>query len=243
MPNQPQPRLEPAAVESLVQIAYDAIRESIVDGRFELGEHIVETQVAEELSTSRAPVREALRRLLQEGLVIERPRRGIFVREISAQDFVDIYNVRIAIECAAAHLVARRSPSLKAIEQTVHQMQRAATRKQVGRTVDLELMIHQQICDISGNEYLGSVFRSLSGPVRMALGIDDASYEHLEDAANEHLPLLDALRSGNGDRAAHAVHQHIVSTAGPALTRLGGAESALLATSPISPWGQRASGQ
>jgi DNA-binding GntR family transcriptional regulator len=234
MPSDRAPRLTPAISNSLVQIAYDAIRNSILDGGFAMGEHIVEVRVSDELGTSRAPVREALRRLQQEGLVVEHPRRGIFVREITAKDFIDIYNVRIAVECAAARLIGLHQPSLKPIEKTVAQMQQAAARKQVSKTVDLELSVHQQICDASGNDYLASVFRSLSGPVRMALGIDDAAYERLEDVANEHVPLLEALSSGDGERAARAVHKHIVASVGPVLKRLGGDEQDLLAESPLA---------
>jgi DNA-binding GntR family transcriptional regulator len=229
-----QARLAPVAVDSLVQIVYDAIRGLILNGRYSLGEHIVELRVAAELQTSRAPVREALRRLQQEGLVVEKPRRGFFVREITAADFIDIYNVRIAIECAAARLVARRQPPLDAVERTIAKMHEAALRGEIGTTVDLELLVHQQICEASGNDYLASVFRSVAGPARMALGLDDAAYARLEDVATEHLPLLEALRSGDGALAATAIHQHIVSTVGPVLARLGGDEQELLAAPPIA---------
>jgi DNA-binding GntR family transcriptional regulator len=223
-----EPRFEPASVESLVQIAYDAIRASIVEGGFDPGEHIVEARVATELNTSRAPVREALRRLQQEGLAIEKPRRGFFVREITADDFIDIYNVRISIETAAARLVCRQGPDLLPIEATIARMHEAARRQEVELTADLELLVHQQICDATGNAFLASMFRSLAGPIRMALGLDDAGYDHLEDVATEHLPLLDALRFGDGERAAAVIHEHIIATVGPVLERLGGDPERLL---------------
>jgi DNA-binding GntR family transcriptional regulator len=228
-----QNRLAPAAVDSLVQVAYDAIRESILDGRFAMGEHIIEKRVSEDLDTSRAPVREALRRLQQEGLVVEKPRRGTFVREISGADFVDIYNVRIAIECAAAQLIVRRRPPLKSVERLVAKMEQAAGRGQVGKTVDLELQVHQHLCDIAGNQYLAGVFRSLAGPVRMALGLDDAAYADLEQVAAEYRPLLDALGSDDPERAARAMHHHIVASVEPVLARLGGDAGDLFTAPPI----------
>ena len=225
--------LEPAESQSLAQIAYEAIRESIVDGRFKLGQHIVEQQVADELHTSHAPVREALRRLQQEGLVFLRPRRGLFVREISAKDFVDIYNARIAVECAAARLVVRDHPSLARIEQTIGQMARAAKDQQMGRTVDLELRVHQQLCDLSSNRYLAAAFRSLAGPIRMALGIDDAAYDHLDDVVSEHFPILEVLRGDDGDEASAVIHRHIISTVEPVLALLGGDRRRLFAAPPF----------
>lgn len=224
--------MSPVVTDSLVQIAYDSIRESIVHGRLKLGEHIVEQEVADELKTSRAPVREALRRLQQEGLVCVRPRRGIFVREITAKDFIDIYNVRIAVECAAARLIVRNAPSLESIEHTIHQMVGAVESQQESKVVDLELKMHQQMCDLSGNEYLASVFHSLAGPIRMALGVDDAAFEHLYDVVSEHLTLLVALRAGDGDHAAAVAHRHIISTVGPVLSILGGDERDLFVAAP-----------
>jgi DNA-binding GntR family transcriptional regulator len=212
----------------LVTLAYESIRQSIIDGRYAMGEHIVESGVASELGISRAPVREALKRLTQEGLAVEQPRRGTFVREISAKDFIDIYNVRLAVEGAAVRLVVRKQAALDKIESTIAKLSKAASKGDVARTVGLELKIHEQICEASGNAYLVSVFQSLLGPVNLALGLDDAAYENLEDVTAEHVALLDALRSGDAGAAERAMHQHIVATVGPVLQRLGGDPSELL---------------
>jgi DNA-binding GntR family transcriptional regulator len=214
-------RLKPLEADSLMSLAYESIRESIIDGRDRTGEHIVESTVANELQISRAPVREALKRLTQEGLAVEHPRRGTFVREITAQDFIDIYNVRIALETAAMRLAVRNCARLDGIERTIARMGKSASRGDVARTVALELQVHQKICEAAGNGYLLSVFQSLLGPVHLALGLDDSAYENLEDVTTEHLALLEALRSGDAEVAADAMHQHIVSTVGPVLERLG----------------------
>jgi DNA-binding GntR family transcriptional regulator len=228
VPPSPGNRLTALTAESLVELAYGSIRESIIAGRFQMGEHLIESRIADELEVSRGPVREALRRLGQEGLVEERPRRGTFVCEISADDFVDIYNVRIAIETAAVRLVAGMHADLAPVEDTVRRLGGAARKHQVAKAVELEFRIHEQLCELSGNRYLVGVFRSLAGPVRMALGLDDAAYEHLGDLVPEHEALLEAVRDGDGDHAAVAMHEHIVSTVEPVLGRLGGDSSRLL---------------
>jgi DNA-binding GntR family transcriptional regulator len=221
-------RFKPLEAESLVNLAYDSIRQSIIDGRYKMGEHIVESGVASELQISRAPVREALKRLAQEGLAVEKPRRGTFVREISAQDFIDIYNVRLAVEGAAIRLAVLNQTPLDPIEDTVAKMSKAAAKGDMPRTVALELRFHEQISEASGNSYLQSVFQSLLGSVHLALGLDDAAYDNLEDVATEHLTLLEAMRSGEAERAAVALHEHIVSSVGPVLERLGGDPAELL---------------
>lgn len=222
-------RLGKLTPHSLSELAYESIRESIVNGRFAMGEQLVETRLAEDLGISRAPIREALRRLAKEGLVTERPRQGTFVRELTASDFIDIYNLRIAIETAAIRLVTRAQPSLAPLERLIEDMRRAAQRKQVQRLVDLELSFHEELCDASGNDYLASVFSSASAQIRMALSLDDAEYIQLEDVASEHLPLLEAIRSGDEALAARTIEEHIVASVEPVLARLGGSSERLLA--------------
>jgi DNA-binding GntR family transcriptional regulator len=220
--------LAPLSPQSLAELAYDSIRESVLSGRFAMGERIVESRVAEELGTSRAPVREALRRLSEEGLVIEKPRHGSYVREIAATDFIDIYNVRIALETAAIRLVTRRQPPLDRIEDTIRQMDRAAERGQLSKVLDLELAVHQELCEASGNSYLAAAFHSVAGPVRMALGVDAIDNQTPAEIAAEHPPLLAAVRTGDEDHAAATIRDHIVASVGPVLERLGGRAADLL---------------
>jgi DNA-binding GntR family transcriptional regulator len=220
--------MSPLARPSLAELAHHAIRESILSGSIPMGERIVETRVAEQLGISRAPIREALRRLAEERLVVERPRRGTFVREITAADFIDIYNVRIAIETGAIRLATRRGASTKTIEETIDEMSGAAERGDEQDVINLELRVHHQICEASGNEHLVALFNSLAGQIRLALALDDSGYEDLRDIVVEHLPLVEVLQSGDEDAAAAMVQQHILSTVGPVLERLGGDPSGLL---------------
>lgn len=220
--------LRPLSADSLVELAYGSIRQSILAGEFKPGERLVESRIAAEMEISRAPVREAMQRLSQEGLTVEKPRRGNFVREVDGKDFVDIYNTRIAIESTAVRLAVRNKAPLEPIEKTIEALEKASRRGDVPKTVDLELKVHEQICEASDNQYIALTFRSLAGPIRIALGMDDALYENLEDVATEHLPLLEAMRSGDADSAARAMETHIVSTVGPVLERLGGDPNDLL---------------
>lgn len=221
-------QLRPVTPESLVGLAYDSIKRSILAGQFKPGAHLVENRIASELEISRAPVREAMSRLGREGLTVDKPRRGTFVRIFDAKDIVDIYNTRIAIESAAVRLAVRAKVALEPIEKTIDALARAASTGDVTKTVDLELRIHEQICEASENPYILMSFRSLTGPIRIALGMDDAAYADLQDVATEHLPLMEAMRSGNADLAATTIEAHIVSTVGSVLERLGGNPDELL---------------
>ena len=218
-----RPRLGRLELGSLADGAYEAIRGSIIRGEFGPGDRLVETRLASEMGVSRAPVREALKRLVEEQLVVERPRYGTFVREFTGRDFADIYNLLGAIESLAARLIVRGNASLAPLRALVEEMGRAAEEGDFVGVVDAEVRFHEELCAAAGNRYLSSVFHSLSGLVRMALSLDDATYDDLADVAAEHVPLLEALASGEEARAVFAIQSHLPATiGGGGIIRLGG---------------------
>jgi DNA-binding GntR family transcriptional regulator len=87
--------------------AYEQIRRAIVEGRYQAGQRLVEKNLGEEFEVSRTPVREALRMLESDGLVVSLPNKGSIVRPLSAQDIYDIYDLRVRLESLAAERAAR----------------------------------------------------------------------------------------------------------------------------------------
>ncbi len=217
---------------SLSERVYETLRGSIISGRFAPGERLVENDLAEDLGVSRAPVREAFRKLADEQLVEERPRYGTYVREFSAKDFVDTYNLVSAIESLAVRLIVRQQSSLQPLESIVDRMSEAAERGDLHRVVEIELEFHRQLCSAAGNYQLDNVFRLLSGMAGMALSLDDATYEDIRQIAAEHRPLVDTLRdaasTGREEQAVYAIRSHIRASLGEVMSRLGGDPSEVL---------------
>lgn len=211
-------------VGSLAEQAYRSIRDSIVDGRFAPGERLVETRLGDELGASRAPVREALKRLVDDGLVTEKPRYGYFVRGFTAKDLVDIYNVLGAIETLAVRLIVRGRVPTQPLERLVEEMTDAAERGDLSAVVDAEMRFHKHLCDAADNPYLSTVFRSVSGMTRTALSLDDAAYSDLRDVASEHIPLLETIKAGTEEQAVSAILSHTRASVfnGAVMARLGG---------------------
>lgn len=217
---------------SLSERVYETLRSSIISGRFAPGERLVENDLAEDLGVSRAPVREAFRKLADEQLVEERPRYGTYVREFSAKDFVDTYNLVSAIESLAVRLIVRQQSSLEPLESIVDRMSEAAERGDLHQVVEIELEFHRRLCSAAGNYQLDNVFRLLSGMAGMALSLDDATYEDIRQIAAEHRPLLDTLRdaasTGREEQAVYAIRSHIRASLGEVMSRLGGDPSEVL---------------
>jgi len=208
--------------QQLGDLAHSAIRDAIVDGRLQMGERLVEAHLAEELGVSRGPVREALRRLASEGLVLERPHYGTFVTELSASDLVDVYNARIALETMAVRLAVRRGMDAAPLRAAMHAMQVAAKANDAEAVVAAEVRFHEEMCRVSGNRFIQQVFQVLEGHIRLALSVDDSTFGSLADIVAEHEALLDLLVDGDEESAPQAMHHHIVSTVGEAIGRMGG---------------------
>jgi DNA-binding GntR family transcriptional regulator len=219
-------RLERLEQGSLSERVYDVMRDSIISGRFEPGERLIETELAEDLGVSRAPIREAFRKLANEQLVVERPRYGTYVRTFSAKDFVDIYNLLGAIESLAVRLIVRNRVSLEPLKRIVEEMTRAADEGDLPRVVEIELRFHRELCSLADNQYLNNTFRLLSAMVGMALSLDDAAYSNMSDIASEHYPLMEAIEeaieTGKEERGVFAICSHIRAPLGAVMARLDG---------------------
>jgi len=231
MPAAPRPekgRLQPVERKRLVDLAHSAIRESIVAGEFSMGERLVETQLASDLEMSRAPIREALRRLAQEGLVEDQPHRGALVASMTASDVTDLYNVRLGVETIGLRLFIKHGASTDPLWQTISDMERGARRNHMAGVVKSEFEFHRCIAVAAENAVLMSIFGDLEGRLMMALALDDASFEQLDDVPAEHIPIVEAIDAGEEARAVAAFEDHLVSSVGALLDRLGGTSSDLL---------------
>ena len=92
----------------LRDVVFENLREAILEGKLEPGQRIMEVQLAEQLGVSRTPVREAIRKLELEGLVVMLPRKGAYVADMSLKDIIDVLEIRSSLEGLAAYLAADR---------------------------------------------------------------------------------------------------------------------------------------
>lgn len=200
-----------AAPRSLAEDAADRIREQILAGGFAQGEHLVEARIAEQLTVSRGPVREAFKLLRAEGLLEEEPRRGTFVVSLTSADVREIYEVRAAIEGRAARRLARaRNPAaLKELGELVERIREAGEAGDVASVSRSDIEFHEALCRLSGNQRLHEVFMRYIPMLRALLRLDEQVYRSIGEISVQHAPLLEAIRSGDASLAAARVEQHI----------------------------------
>ena len=192
--------------------AYDAIKAMILDGRLKPSASYLETELADQIRVSRTPVREAALRLEREGLVVVRPRRGIQVVPVSAEDMTEIYQLLTVLEPLAAELAARRGLSeaeLEAMERATQEMEAALAEGDLVSWAEADDIFHALLVQASGNRRLVEAtgrYRTQVHRARMAtLTMRPCPSSSTED----HRALLHCLRSGDaeGARRIHAAHR------------------------------------
>jgi DNA-binding GntR family transcriptional regulator len=206
--------LEPVALESAASIIADQIRHRIMDGSFAPGTQLGEVQLSERLGMSRGPVREAMQRLIQEGLLRAERHRGVFVVELDDDDIADIYLARRAIEGTALILLCARPADdvvFGRIEAVIDVMEAAAERHNWTDMADLDLQFHETVVAVTGSKRLIRMFRTLMAETRMCLTELESGYAVWRDLVGEHRILLDLARRGEVEQLLVAFQQHLDS--------------------------------
>jgi DNA-binding GntR family transcriptional regulator len=193
----------------LATIAYEAIKEDILKNRLRPGEPVFIDQYINDLNLSRTPLREAILRLEREGLVEIRPRMGTFVAHLNLQEIQDMYQVRRTLEGLAARLAAERidSEELKAVETELLSCPTEGT-------IDYELLsergqnLHRLIINSCGNRVLIRFIRSLQDHFARFRSLSLDIPEKILSSHHEHLQILEALKTRDGQLAEQHIHDH-----------------------------------
>jgi DNA-binding GntR family transcriptional regulator len=202
------------ARQSLVDIAYVALRDAITSGALVPGTRLREAALARHFSISTTPVREALRRLDREGLVRLSPNRGAVVAEFDLREILDLFEIREVLECRAVRRAAtQHSRDLNSADALL-----AAEAKQVAQhdRVEwnrLEVAFHRAINDLSGNfelaELAERVHRSVQGLCVRCLSEPLYGPDQLQLMQSHHQAIVDAVRQGDADAAEAHTREHI----------------------------------
>jgi DNA-binding GntR family transcriptional regulator len=178
---------------------YRVLRTAILDGTVPPGEQLRETHIAADLGISRSPLREALTKLEEEGLVVKIPFRGSFVVEVSARDVAEIAAIRVLVEPYAAELSAPalRGPEQLRLKQTIEELYRATDTHDIPGSIDAHLRFHRLFYEFSGNAALQSMWNGWENKLRLYLAVDHRSYSDLHDIAVEHEKLARLALEGD----------------------------------------------
>lgn len=210
-------RLKRIKPRVLRQEVLGALRSAILAGDIPAGTRLLEAEVAESMSVSRAPVREAVRHLEQEGLVEIFPHRGAVVVGLPESEIDAIYELRAVIEgrATAAAIGSIGEDEIGRLEALIDEMRTAIKAHEIEAIAEIDLRFHGLIVEWSGMTLLRHIWSSLDGLVRVrsyqALDRPGATARYfLKNAASSHVDLVSALRSGDAGQAAEMARQHVL---------------------------------
>ncbi|WP_257886159.1 GntR family transcriptional regulator [Rhodococcoides fascians] len=216
-------RLTPIDARNTSMVIADQIRDRIIDGSYAPGEQINEANVAAELEISRGPVREALQRLNQEGLLVSYRNRGVFVVELSSGDVAEIYQSRAAIEVGAAWTLVHgdRAQLIKTADELsaiVMQMQPFIDRADWRGLAERDLAFHTALVAATRNSRMSRMYATLAAEARICMANLETAYYRPEALVEEHQLIVDLLLGSDWDALEKGVHEHM-DTAVHDLTR------------------------
>ncbi len=192
----------------------DEIRDAIVSGRLKPGEHLKENIIAEQMAISRSPVREALRHLEQEGLVVSIPNRGSFVKDFNEKDIREIFSLRAALESLACELVVKnevlQSADFEYLQDYIEKQKEAIAAQDFDRLTELDLDFHELISRKAESERLLRMWRSLRAQCQVLFHKRFRAMPEYVPATvvTDHSGILEALRQGDVELAAR-LHKEI----------------------------------
>ncbi|MHA6780460.1 GntR family transcriptional regulator [Pseudonocardia saturnea] len=203
--------LEPVERRSTAAIVADRIRTAIMRGTFPPGTQLGEVELAAKLGVSRGPLREAMQRLVAEGLLRSERHRGLFVRDLDAADVRDIYHARASVERAAGLLLldGDRSAAADRLEGALAVMEAAVVAGDPVAVADSDHAFHAELVAASGSPRLRRMAEALLVETRMCLAALQDTAPPAAGLLAEHRELCEAVRVGDRDRLTVALEAHM----------------------------------
>lgn len=205
--------LRPTPRRVLTDDVVDSIRNAILSGKIRPGSRLIEEDLAASLQVSRGPVRQAIFRLQQEGLVVHEPHRGATVGQISEEDVAEIYSLRLALERLAIEQASRKAGAVELDEMAALLRRFQATpRTEVTRRLvaELDIEFHDAIFRAAGSRRLYRAWETLRSQLMMFLMLRDAlPDDYLDSWHRDHVQVLEVIRGGDAAAAQLTIEEHI----------------------------------
>lgn len=204
-----------SASTTSVERAYGALRNMAVEFALKPGERLNEMELARQLKMSRAPVREAMNRLVSEGLLTVVPNQGFSCRRLSASETASLYEIRGDLEAGAAVAVAREASreDKQALAQFCATVLNQQATAAIEELVDWDEEFHLKLASLAGNSERERLLHNINAKIRFVRRINLERPERMAQSLLEHAGIANALLQGDGPGAARLIRQHLALSA------------------------------
>lgn len=189
---------------------YQLIKKRLIDAFYQPGERLVEVRMADEFGVSRAPVREAMRMLIQDGLLIQKG-SALHVFDPTVQDMIDIYQCRQRLEALAATLAAAniKKEQLEHLNEIMRETKKAWDIRDMEKVISLNIGFHETVLEASGNQQLITLTSMIRDKVTYLRNCSFKGNVRDQSFIGEHEQILRALGERDGEKAEKEMHRHI----------------------------------
>ncbi len=192
---------------NLTTLAYNSIREYILQGRLDEASRLTEDFLSAQLGISKSPVREALNRLEAEGLIRIEPRKGAYLRRLSATEIKELYDTREALEAHVVRTAALSAALLSDLRQSVKRQRALLKANDKPHYIEEDVRFHSLLAQATGNAFLCSLLTNIQNQIWLSRR---KTYDLSSTTApDNHDAIVKALEEGNADAAERAMREHI----------------------------------
>jgi len=182
---------------------YQIIKKEICDGNYLPGQWLQEKELAEKMNVSRSPVREALKQLVDEGLAIEFPNKGVFVKEFSSKDIQEIYDVRIMLESYSIKNSVKviTSINIKKLMDILQNLAECYEKNDMSKYIEYDTQLHEYIVMLGGNSLVSDIYRRIYSQVQQFRIYSLTTTKRFDDSIIEHRKIVENLIASNWKEA------------------------------------------
>lgn len=192
---------------NLTTLAYNSIREYILQGRLDEASRLTEDFLSAQLGISKSPVREALNRLEAEGLIRIEPRKGAYLRRLSATEIKELYDTREALEAHVVRTAALSAALLSDLRQSVKRQRALLKANDKPHYIEEDVRFHSLLAQATGNAFLCSLLTNIQNQIWLSRR---KTYDLSSSTApDNHQAIVEALEADDRPRAESAMRAHI----------------------------------
>lgn len=205
---------------------YDYLFNAIRSGDIKPGQTLTERGLAEKIGVSRTPVREAIRKLEEQGIVTHEPHKGVKVITLSEEKVAQLYDVRELLEgLAVRRLAERQTPQMiEELRGFIERAEKEAVENNIRELAEINSEFHLALARLSGNVYLETIMNMLQTQISLMMSASLSTSGRPLQNIEEHKGLIDAIRSGDGEFAESIAKHHVRKAREHAMKKLAGGE-------------------
>ncbi len=190
---------------------FDTMRQAIIMGELKPGERLMEIQLSDKMGVSRTPVREAIRKLELEGLVVMLPRKGAHVAELSLKDIMDVLEIRGSLDSLATRLATHRmnKTDLKELNSILLQFEQYMEKDNMEGLITKDVEFHELIYKIAKNDKLVQIASNLKDQIHRFRVVYLKDFSSPKELVKEHRDIFNALKNGDESKAGQIAALHI----------------------------------